>query len=168
MARKERRHIADFDAVATVATESVTPESKNPATNNESNPVKTNKKDDVKTIGAVENEVQTKPLNEPKRDTPEKPSSTNIEEEEVDSPVVDSKNETSESSNESIDVIDDILNNSKGKSTRVQRGLYLDADIDKVLNTLFKKGGKGSKSDILNHVLRKEFKSKGLLDKNTK
>lgn len=166
MARRDR-HIADFDAVATVATESPTPESSTPVTNNENNSVKTDKKEEVQAVVAAEKEVPVKPVAEPKSDTPESPSSTRNAEED-DTPVPDSKNETSQSENESVDVIDDILNNSKGKSTRVQRGLYLDADIDKVLNTLFKKGGKGSKSDILNHVLRKEFKSKGLLDKNTK
>lgn len=59
--------------------------------------------------------------------------------------------------------IDTILNTDKSKSTRVQRGLYLDRDIDAVLTKLLKKGGKGAKSDVINDVLRAAFEARGLL-----
>jgi len=59
--------------------------------------------------------------------------------------------------------IDHILNNERVKSTRVQRGLYLDRDIDAVLSRLLKKGGKGAKSDIINDLLRAAFVDRGLL-----
>lgn len=59
--------------------------------------------------------------------------------------------------------IDNILNKEKSKSTRVQRGLYLDRDIDAVLTKLLKKGGKGAKSDVINDVLRAAFEARGLL-----
>lgn len=140
MARKGR-HIADFDEVASVESPAheITDEVKvkeNPIT--EVSIIKEEDKKIVEVVNArddIEADIDTDEL-------------------EV---VVKRTND------ENIDVIDDILNNNKTKSTRIQRGLYLDREIDKVLNTLFKKGGKGSKSDILNSVLRKEFKSKGLL-----
>lgn len=63
--------------------------------------------------------------------------------------------------NDNVDVIDDILG--KKKSTRVQRGLYLDRDVDAALTKLGKKGGKGAKSDIVNALLKEGLKNRGLL-----
>ncbi len=70
---------------------------------------------------------------------------------------------SSKNKNNNISVIDTILNNEKTRSSRVQRGMYLDHDIDLVLSRLYSKGGKGTKSDIINELLRKEFIDRGLL-----
>jgi hypothetical protein len=77
---------------------------------------------------------------------------------------VDTNNDTDNSINnndDTVDVIDDILG--KKKSTRVQRGLYLDRDVDAALSKLGKKGGKGAKSDIVNALLREGLQNRELL-----
>lgn len=63
--------------------------------------------------------------------------------------------------NNTIDVLDGILE--KKKSTRVQRGLYLDRDVDVALNKLTKGAKKGIKSDVVNALLKEGLEKRGAL-----
>lgn len=60
--------------------------------------------------------------------------------------------------------IDDVIEGNIKKHERVLTGLYLEPDIARVLDSLGKKGGRGTKSKIANEALRNLFKEKGLLD----
>lgn len=126
MSRK-KRHIADFDAVASVPD------------------IKPNDDHDTKNDHVDNNDDKTE-----------------IKNDIVTNDSINTDNKNNHNVNHK-NVIDTILNNEKSKSSRVQRGLYLDRDIDDALNKLYKKGGKGTKSDIINDLLRKEFEDRGLL-----
>lgn len=61
------------------------------------------------------------------------------------------------------DFIDSLLDGKSGKDDLTLTGVYLQADVLKVLNRLAKKGGRGAKSRIVNDALRKVFEEKSLL-----
>lgn len=162
MARK--RHIADFGSVASIDSGTFENESNNPEVTNQSDAENTGNTSVMPSPTEAEADNASVAVDEPATKEKKQDSKETMNTAPPDSHLIEVDQDAElENNTESVDVIDDILNNSKGKSTRVQRGLYLDKDIDKVLTNLFKKGGKGSKSDILNSVLRKEFKNKGLL-----
>jgi len=62
---------------------------------------------------------------------------------------------------DTLDVIDNILG--KKKSTRVQRGIYLDHDVDAAINKLTKGAKKGIKSDVINALLKEGLQKRGAL-----
>lgn len=45
----------------------------------------------------------------------------------------------------------------------VMRGIYIEKDLAKIVDQLAKKGGRGTKSKIVNEALRKVFTESGLL-----
>jgi hypothetical protein len=61
------------------------------------------------------------------------------------------------------DESEDILAKYAKKPKRVQSGVYLDADIRLVADKLKKQYGKGIISELINKLLRDEFKKQGLL-----
>lgn len=61
------------------------------------------------------------------------------------------------------DFIDQVMEGNKKKSTPTLMGFYPEEDIAKTLNMLSKKGGRGTKTRIINEALRKLFNEKGLL-----
>lgn len=61
-------------------------------------------------------------------------------------------------------LLDSILKGKKKKSNdAILTGIYLKKPLADILNQLGKKGGKGAKSRIVNELLEKAFKEKGLL-----
>lgn len=62
------------------------------------------------------------------------------------------------------DFLDTLLESSgKKKNDLILTGLYLQPDLAHILDKLGKKGGRGTKSRIVNDALRKLFQEKGLL-----
>ena len=61
------------------------------------------------------------------------------------------------------DIINEIVNNKYAKPKKTLTGIYFDPTVEKVLNKLAKKGGKGAKSKIVNELVKEGFKKRGLL-----
>ncbi|MDQ0257962.1 hypothetical protein J2S74_005425 [Evansella vedderi] len=62
------------------------------------------------------------------------------------------------------DYIDELLEGKKKKSDEtVMTGIYLEKDLADILARLAKKGGRGTKSKVVNEALRKVFQEKGIL-----
>lgn len=60
--------------------------------------------------------------------------------------------------------IDRIMNDEARKGMdKVLVGIYIEPKVAVILDSLYKKGGRGSKSEIANEALKKLFKEKGLL-----
>lgn len=65
----------------------------------------------------------------------------------------------------SDDFIDKVIKSEEPKkSDKGLVGVYLEPDLAKILDGLLEKGGRGTKSEIVNLALRKLFKEKGLLN----
>ncbi|MDQ0164062.1 ribbon-helix-helix domain-containing protein [Aeribacillus alveayuensis] len=56
-----------------------------------------------------------------------------------------------------------IGDNDSHEDKYVMRGIYIEKDLAKVIDQLAKKGGRGTKSRIVNEALRKVFTESGLL-----
>lgn len=56
-----------------------------------------------------------------------------------------------------------IEGNQKKKKQAKVTGIYLEPEVEKTLDQLAKKGGKGAKSKIVNEALRLVFEQKGLI-----
>lgn len=73
-------------------------------------------------------------------------------------------NNTNVSSDENnFDIINNIVNAKNDKPKKILTGIYFDPDVEKVLNKLAKKGGKGAKSKIVNELVKEGFIKRGLL-----
>lgn len=69
-----------------------------------------------------------------------------------------------EEDEESGSILDDLLGKSQRiEDTHVMRGIYIEKSLDKIIDRLAKKGGRGVKSKLVNEALKKLFKDKGLL-----
>lgn len=69
---------------------------------------------------------------------------------------------------EEPDTLDKILKSPKGKKVsdgydKIVVGFHVEKDLASILDKLQKQGGKGTKSQIINDLLRKRFKEVGLL-----
>lgn len=63
--------------------------------------------------------------------------------------------------------IDRIMNDEARKGMdKVLIGIYIEPEVAKILDTLYKRGGRGTKSEIANEALKKLFEEKGLLPQN--
>jgi hypothetical protein len=64
-----------------------------------------------------------------------------------------------------VDYLDTLIegNTKKTDAATVLTGIYLQKELSQMLDRLAKKGGRGSKSRIVNEALRKVFSEKGLL-----
>lgn len=72
-------------------------------------------------------------------------------------------NNNSINKNDSIDFINELLNIQGHKDKYAMRGIYIEKDLASVLDMLGKKGGRGTKSKIVNEALRKVFSESGLI-----
>lgn len=76
----------------------------------------------------------------------------------LEAPKIDEEDE------ESGSILDDLLGKSQRiEDTHVMRGIYIEKSLDKIIDRLAKKGGRGVKSKLVNEALKKLFKDKGLL-----
>ena len=64
---------------------------------------------------------------------------------------------------ESYGTLDSILSKEKKKNVKVTLGVYVDPEVANVLDDLAKKNGYGTKSNVVNDILKATFKKKGLL-----
>lgn len=64
---------------------------------------------------------------------------------------------------QSTDYIDTLLGGQEPREVLKLNGVYLQQDVENVLNWLGKKGGRGTKSRIVNELLKAAFIEKGLL-----
>ncbi len=71
----------------------------------------------------------------------------------------DRKSYKKESTNKPLDRIDILLAGIDEKKDRIYRGFYFDQDILAIID----RADKGNKSNLVNEILRKVFKEKGLL-----
>lgn len=63
------------------------------------------------------------------------------------------------------DFLDDLIRGTKKKDDQlILTGIYLQKDLAQILDKLGKKGGRGTKSRIVNDALRKVFEEKGLVE----
>ena len=63
-----------------------------------------------------------------------------------------------------IDYLDSLIESQNSKKKKsVLKGIYFSEDIAETLDKLGEKGGRGTRSKIVNEVVRKVFKEKGLL-----
>lgn len=69
-----------------------------------------------------------------------------------------------EDDEESGSILDELLGKSQRiEDTHVMRGIYIEKQLDKIIDRLAKKGGRGVKSKLVNEALKKLFREKGLL-----
>lgn len=76
----------------------------------------------------------------------------------------DANNVRKENSTSNGGFLDQLIEgNQKKKSQTKVTGIYLEPELENILNQLARKGGKGTKSKIVNESLRFVFQQKGLL-----
>lgn len=78
---------------------------------------------------------------------------------------VEPKDQDGNNGEDFLGVLDNILSDEKvkKKKTKVSLGVYVDSEVAKVLDTLAKKNGYGTKSNVVNDILKAAFKQKGLI-----
>jgi hypothetical protein len=69
-------------------------------------------------------------------------------------------------SGRSSNALQNLIQGTEPKRSTRQHGVYLDKDIEKILDNLLKDAPKGAKSDVVNDSLRALFQNYGLLTKD--